>query len=378
MPNSYFQKLIKTIFIAVNILIAIIFFIGCYAKWFSSANSWLIGLFTLASFFLFIILLIFFIGWLLVRSAWSILFIITILLTWKPFTNIIPFRFTSSFNLQKQTNALRVMSWNVESFEILKVKTHPEEKEKMIRLINQYQPDIACFQEMSSADSSKTADYRLQDFIDSLHFPYHYYVYDVAEDYYPRTHTHYGKIIFSRLPIINKQTIKNPPGDYNYTFEYCDIKNGNDTIRVFNVHLQTMKFTDENYNYIDSFSLRTKRDLKESKGIIEKLKASFSKRHAQADFVKSEMNKSPYPIIICGDFNDVPNSYAYETIGDGLQNAFVKKGVGFGRSFSEILPTLRIDNIFVDPKFSVLQYTRIKKRLSDHYPVITDLLFSAQ
>ena len=130
------------------------------------------------------------------KVSWAILFIITILLTWKPLTNIIPFRFSSSFNLQKQTNALRVMSWNVESFEILKVKTHPEEKEKMIRLINQYQPDIACFQEMTCADSFKAADYHLQDFIDSLHFPYHYYAYDVGDDYYPATHTHYGKIIF--------------------------------------------------------------------------------------------------------------------------------------------------------------------------------------
>ena len=85
------------------------------------------------------------------------------------------------------------------------------------------------------------------------------------------------------------------------------------------------------------------------------------------------MDKSPYPVIVCGDFNDVPNSYAYHTIGKGLKNAFVEKGSGIGRTFSGISPTLRIDNIFVNPTFDVLQYTRIAKKMSDHFPVFADV-----
>ena len=271
-------------------------------------------------------------------------------------------------------NSIRVMSWNVESFEILKHFTHPEEKDEMIKLINHYQPDIACFQEMSCADSSKTAFYKLQDFIDSLHFPYHYYTYDIANDFYPASNTHYGIIIFSKFPMINRQTVKNFPYNYyNSTFQYSDMLVNEDTVRVFNIHLQSMKLTDDNLNSIDSPSLHIRYDVEESKGIFSKLKSSFPKRQLQARNAKAEINKSPYPVIVCGDFNDVPNSYAYETIGDGLQNAFEEKGSGLGRSFSEILPTLRIDNIFVDPKFSVLQFTRIKKRLSDHYPIIADI-----
>ncbi len=85
------------------------------------------------------------------------------------------------------------------------------------------------------------------------------------------------------------------------------------------------------------------------------------------------MNKSPYPVIICGDFNDVPNSYAYSKIGKNMHNAFVKKGAGIGRTFSRITPTLRIDNIFTDKKFTIEQYTRIKEKLIDHYPIIADI-----
>jgi endonuclease/exonuclease/phosphatase family metal-dependent hydrolase len=373
MPKEFFHKTVKVLLVAVNILIAAFFCIGCYAKYFPPDHWWFVGFFTLASFYLFIILLIFFFIWLFARSRSSIFFIIIVIATLKPINNIIPFRFSSSFSIAKQPNSLRVMSWNVESFRILDYKTHPEEKQQMINLINQYKPDIACFQEMSCADSSKTAFYQLRDFVDSLHFPYYYYSYDIGDDYYPRTHTHYGKIIFSRVPLINKTTVKHYPNDYNFTFQYSDVVINNDTLRIFNCHLQTMKLTDDNLNYIDSFSLHQYNKIKESEGILTKLKHSFPKRQEQSTYVKSELNKSPYPVILCGDFNDVPNSYAYETVGSGLQNAFEKKGVGFGRTFSDILPTLRIDNIIVDKKLTVLQFIRIKKKLSDHYPIITDI-----
>ena len=85
------------------------------------------------------------------------------------------------------------------------------------------------------------------------------------------------------------------------------------------------------------------------------------------------MEKSPYPNIVCGDFNDVPNSYAYSIIGKGMKNAFVEKGNGLGRTFTGISPTLRIDNIFVDKRWGVQQFIRVQKKLSDHYPIITDI-----
>jgi endonuclease/exonuclease/phosphatase family metal-dependent hydrolase len=87
------------------------------------------------------------------------------------------------------------------------------------------------------------------------------------------------------------------------------------------------------------------------------------------------MDRSPYPVIVCGDFNDVPNSYAYRTIGKGLQNAFTEKGRGIGRTFTGISPTLRIDNIFVAENFEVKQFLRLRQQLSDHFPIFTDLVF---
>lgn len=166
------------------------------------------------------------------------------------------------------------------------------------------------------------------------------------------------------------------PNDYNSIIQYVDIVKGPDTFRVFNIHLQSLRFSRSNLKYIDQPLVEDKDALKESKSIISKFKTGFVKRKVQAERIREEMDKSPYPVIVCGDFNDVPNSYAYHTIGNGMKNAFAEKGGGLGRTFSGIAPTLRIDNIFVDSKFDVEQYERVKKKLSDHFPIITDLQFN--
>ena len=70
----------------------------------------------------------------------------------------------------------------------------------------------------------------------------------------------------------------------------------------------------------------------------------------------------------------MPDSYAYATIRADLQDAFVEKGAGISRTFSGISPTLRIDNIFADKKFTITQFTRVKKLLSDHFPIVADMV----
>ena len=125
--------------------------------------------------------------------------------------------------------------------------------------------------------------------------------------------------------------------------------------------------------YIDEPTVEKENPVRESKNISGKFKRGFLKRQVQADRIRAEMKKSPYPVIITGDFNDVPNSYAYHVIGRGMKNAFVEKGRGLGRTYSGISPVLRIDNIFADREFDVKQFLRITKKLSDHFPIMADL-----
>lgn len=275
---------------------------------------------------------------------------------------------------------MRLMSWNVAQFDVLYNKKNPDIRNSMMELINQYQPDIACFQEMVAGDTLfnlNTEYYRtysffpVYEFAEKLNFKDYHFSYNFKDDFL--SHQHFGLIIFSKFPIINKHTLRFYPYDYNSNFQYADIVKGKDTFRVFNIHLQSLKFTEGNLEYINNPSIESKDDIEKSKKLLGKFRISFTKRKLQADHIRNEMDKSPYPVIICGDFNDVPNSYAYQTIGKSLQNAFVEKGAGIGRTFSGISPTLRIDNIFVDKKYTVDQFVLLHKKLSDHFPIIADI-----
>ena len=380
MPKSIFRSFTKNFFILSNLLVALLFLAGCYSEFFHAAFWWPLGFLTLGLFYLLLVLFIFFIFWLFIKPRWAVIFIVTVALSFQHITNIIPLRLSHSFSMQKAPSDLRVMSWNVAQFDIMQSKRNPIVYQEMISLVNQYQPDVACFQEMVSGDTLADLNtpyyreysfYSIFEFANKLNFPDYLYSYNYKENF--MNQQHFGIIIFSKYPIINKRTISHYPNDYNSTFQYVDIVKQTDTIRVFNLHLQSLRFSPINLKYIENPSLKTDTGLAKSKNLISKFKNGFLKRRIQADRVKEELRKSPYPVVICGDFNDVPNSYSYETIGDGLQDAFVEKGFGIGRTFSAIAPTLRIDHIFVDKRFTVNQYVRIPKKLSDHFPIIADI-----
>ncbi len=380
MSKSLFRKISKKFLIIINIIISIFFLIGCYNESFFSAPWWPVGLLTLSAFYLLILLCIFAIFWLFAKPGYITIFILTIALAYKPVQHIVPFRLSTSFLMEKQQGNIRIMSWNVAQFDILYNKQRPDIRDDMITVINEYKPDIACFQEMVAGDTlvnlntdyyKKYSFFSVFEYAHKLSMPEYFFSYNFKEDFL--NHQHFGLIIFSKYPIINRQTVGSFPFNYNNNFQYADIVKGVDTCRVFNIHLQSLKFTPVNLQYIENPSLESRQDLSRSKSVLSKFKSGFLKRQLQADKIKEAINASPYPVIVCGDLNDVPNSYAYQKIGEGLQNAFVEKGAGLGRTYSSIGPTLRIDNIFMQPSFVIHQYTREEKKLSDHFPIIADV-----
>ena len=362
----------KSFFIVVNVITAILFLLGCYGYFFDPKYFWPLGLLTLTAFYFLLVLVAFIFFWLVIKPRRALISVIAILLAFKPISNIIPLHLSSSFTKEKTVNSLRIMTWNVAQFNVMEDKKHPEIKSRMIDVINQNEPDIACFQEMVAEDSTIKDHGHIDEFLQQLNFKNYFYSYNSKEDFWG--YAHFGIIIFSKYPIINKQTVSFYPNDYNSIFQYVDIVKEEDTIRVFNIHLQSLRFSKNNLKYIDKPTLEDENAaIKESKNIISKFKKGFLKRQVQAERIRAEMDKSPYPVIVTGDFNDVPNSYAYHTIGNNMKNVFVEKGRGLGRSFSGISPVLRIDNIFADKKMDVLQYTLLKKKLSDHFPIIADV-----
>ncbi|HSV12180.1 MAG TPA: endonuclease/exonuclease/phosphatase family protein [Hanamia sp.] len=374
MEKPFLRRITKKIFVASNIIIGLLFLAGANVKYFNPQHWWFLSLCTLLLPYLLLLLILFILFWLLVKPLLSIISLLIIFTSLHAVKNVFPLNFSHDFSMQKKPGDIRVMSWNVELFNILHYKDHPENKQKIIDLINKYDPDIACLQEMVAGENKKAINY-FPDIEKALKFSDYLYSYSV-KDNFDRYH-HFGIIIFSKFPILRKQTLINNPNSYNSTFQFVDILAGKDTFRIFNVHLQSLKFSQTNLNYLDSGKVPEQGNIFESKNIISKIKLGVLKRASQANFIKDELNHSPYPVIVCGDFNDVPVSYAYETIGKGLRNAFVERGSGISRTFSSISPTLRIDNIFTDKQFKIMQFIRIKNLLSDHFPIIADVKFDS-
>src|SRR4030042_1993229 len=147
-----------------------------------------------------------------------------------------------------------------------------------------------------------------------------------------------------------------------------------DTLRIFNNHLQSIHLNSQNYIFLDSLRLRyNEQQLDEIMDISHRLKDAFVKRSQQADMISEKISASPYPVIICGDFNDTPVSYTYKKIKTGLSDSFIEAGSGIGNTYSGITPALRIDYILHNPGMTALCTERVRLRLSDHYPLITYL-----
>jgi endonuclease/exonuclease/phosphatase (EEP) superfamily protein YafD len=117
------------------------------------------------------------------------------------------------------------------------------------------------------------------------------------------------------------------------------------------------------------------RHLDEVKVISVKMRDAYIKRALQADQLARHIRESPYPVIVCGDFNDTPFSYTYYKVRNHLKDAFVESGSGFGSTYHDNFPPIRIDYIFYSPSMKSLLFRDDKKGGSDHFPVISEFTF---
>lgn len=367
---SVSKKIIKKLFILLNIVVAFIYLLTCLVPFLNAANFWFIAILGLVFPILFFVLLVFFIGWLIARSRWSLLSLLAILVSFKQVSAVFSFHLQQPFTLTKTANNIRVLQWNVSSWdELNKVKKGGTSyRPLMFAEVDKYQADVLCFQEFFESNNIKLFDPTIAE-LKKMGYPYYYYINSESGI----KEGEMGMIIFSKYLITNTGMYDFGTDDSVQQLIYTDIFINGQTIRVFSVHLQSVRFGAEEYESLNQIRRREKDGLKDSRTIVSKLKRGYQFRGHQADIVNDLVKKSPYPVILCGDFNDVPNSYTYFKIKGNMQDAFLQKGTGIGRTFRHISPTLRIDYIFADKKFKVNQYHRITVPYSDHYGIMADL-----
>lgn len=367
--STKFRLFTKRFFIICNIIVALLFLLSCLSPYLDPQQWWFISFLGIGFPFLLLAILGFMVAWLFVKKKWAVISAVALLFGIKSISVFFAFRLPSDFEQKKAPGTVRIASWNVARFLEMKRNNNKgsQVRLKMMELIGQQDADIFCMQEFFHSNDSTwyaNLDYVAKKF----GFPYHYYSHDNDGD------NHFiGNIIFSKYPIVDSGMIRYPRPTLPESLMHADIKVGSDTFRVFTTHLQSLQFKKSDYEKIDKIKDAQDGIVSNSKTIFSKMRTGIAYRKIQTDIVRQVLDDSPYPYMLCGDLNDVPNSYTYFTIKADMQDAFLKKGFGIGRTFSSVSPTLRIDYILADQNFEIRQFDRLVKNYSDHYLIIADV-----
>jgi len=358
------RKVIKIICMAISILVVLLFLLTCLTPFLSPKKVWFIGFCGLITPHLIFLLLLSIIFWLIAKPKLALLPVITLLIGYKQIQTVFAFHIKDDFTNEKKANTIRIVDWNVRSFLGLSKnkETKKHIKENIVQSILTLQPDIICMQEFNNIPA-------MADNISLFTKTHPYYFF--SEDYSRKDGYRSGCIIFSKHPIIQFNKTKYPVAE---SLIYADVVKGEDTIRFYTTHLQSFKFKKQDYDDIEKIKQQEEDVLIASKNIFYKMRLAFKRRATQTDIVTSETAKSPYPSIICGDFNDVPNSYTYFKIKNtNRQDAFLQKSFGIGRTFNSLASTLRIDYILPTNNFTVQQFGLIDEGYSDHSMLVSDI-----
>ena len=366
MAKSFLRRSFKSVSIVITIFLAVLFLIACLSPYINPANWWIFGFLGLIVPYLILLLFFATIFWLIAKPIYAWIPFISLCFGWQQMGVVLAWHAGSGFNKKKHPQNIRVVDWNVRSFNGLSKNADIKRltRNEIAEIITKMQADIVCLQEFNS---STQRDHDDNISLLSKAFPYYYFSRDYLRN---KGNYHSGSIIFSRFPIIDSGKTNFPVAE---SLIYADILKGEDTFRVFNTHLQSFKFKKEDYADIEKIVEQDDQTVSASKNIFNKMKLAFSQRGIQADIVRNQRDLSKLPSIITGDFNDVPNSYTYFNIKGDWQDCFLKKDFGIGRTYLSLAPTLRIDYIFADKQFAVKQFDRIDEDLSDHMMLVTDL-----
>lgn len=290
------------------------------------------------------------------------------LLTWGQWNNVYQTNFSTVKKQDAKTKgAITVMSFNTRMFDYYSWTGRQNVIDEVLDFVRKENPDIVCFQEFFSYDHKMVyADHRIVSRLNG--YKYRHIEYNVVG----KNGKRFGQATFSKYPIVGQRqiTFKNTS---NFSIQ-TDVAIEGKTIRVFNNHLESVRLKAKHYNFIDSINRKSDKERTAGvKEIVVKLNHALTQRAEQAETIARHISNSPYPVIVCGDFNDTPVSYVYHTMRGQLKDAFKEAGKGIGGTYNGKLPSFRIDFIFHDPSFTTTRFQTFRRNYSDHFPILAEI-----
>lgn len=353
------RRLIKYLFILLNLLAVLALILAYLAGYVSPEKWWIPSFFGLAYPIIAVVNFIFIVFWLIANPRYTLVSLIPLIAGFGVLSRYVQLKEKST-----DSEGLKIMSYNVHHFRGDDVDSQERTSKEIIGFLNEHKPDIICLQEVRLRQNKI---FNLAKTVQELEFINHYQ--------FARTSNTFGSVTMTRYPILRMNEIRFE-NSRNMTI-YTDLLINNDTVRVFNVHLHSYGIDPRELTIIDS-GVTTEKDLEEAKVMGSKLKTGFQMRARQVQAIKALIDETPYPVIVCGDLNDTPASFSYQQLSKGLNDSFVSSGKGVGRTYINKLPSLRIDYIFHSDKYESFNFQTHNFRYSDHLPVSAVLVKKIQ
>ncbi len=352
------RKYFRRIILLINLLLAALLLISYLSTFISPVYYHWIAFLGLIYPVLLITNILMVIYWLLLRSKKSLISIVAIIIGFNHIGDFFTINFEDKIPSGK--SKVEVLSYNVRVFNRWNWIKNKNKGAEIINFIKNKNANIVCLQEFYSDKKHGNNDSAIKDNsgLQNSHISYSC-----------KNNITYnsGIATFSNYPIINKGKISINNND-NFCI-YTDLKINNKVVRVYNVHLKSIHLGYNDYDFLKNLNRTDTIDVKGAKSIFQKMKRSYVTRAKQADLIASNIKKCSYPVILCGDFNDVPMSYAYHTIRNSLNDAFRMSGNGIQETYTETDMPFRIDFILYSKNIQAYNFNREKVSLSDHYPI---------
>lgn len=357
--NEKVRKLIKYILLGFNLLVIVAMVIAYASGYISPEKNWIPSFFGLAYPVILLLNIGFVVFWLFTKPRYLFISLFVILAGWGYVSRFIQFK-----GRLLEKGDIRVLSYNVNHFKGVGELTSKQTADEIIRFLKSEKPDIVCLQEVRLRYNNI---FNLSQTVEKLGFINHYQ--------YARSSSTFGSVTLSRFPVLHMEEVR---FDNSRNITICtDLLIGKDTVRIFNVHLHSFGIDPLDYAIVEQ-GIYTEEDLKGAREMGLKLRSGYRIRAGQVETVRKMIRESPYPVIVCGDLNETPVSYAYHQLQKGLRDAFVCSGKGIGRTFMNLLPVLRIDYILHSKVFKSYNFQTHDFLHSDHLPVSADLVIKRQ
>lgn len=262
--------------------------------------------------------------------------------------------FSSEGDANQFESTLKVMSYNVHLFNAYEENSLVNVSETISEILGSTRPDIVCIQEY----------YRDQK-LDFSAYPFQYI-------HFKKTKTKEGVLkenvlghaILSKYPIVNRGAF-----DFKATYNnsiYVDIVKGRDTIRVYNLHLESMGVVPK-VSYLQE---------ENTTKLLSRMSYGFMGQQTHIEEILAHRANSPYPVLFSGDFNNTPFSYVYREMKKDMKDSYLERGNGLGTTYLFDSYPMRIDYILASETFEIVNFETIKKTFSDHYPIIATVGWS--